>query len=205
MDINYRLQELERKLIRVDEYRVQGYKELNRQISEIAQTVNRQEVDNFFKKLVDTFETMLTNSYTISSNYNTILIAVGYAGFLTMWASLSNLLPTNIKLLTVIPFLISLLLVIFWEIYRMLLRSRDFTSFEKLQDEMKEKQKQNDFQAIIEIIENVNQMVNANAMKNRKYWNFVFWPAFTLGLSAALIMIGFLIFAAFTKTYPQIP
>ncbi|NLB81251.1 MAG: hypothetical protein GX800_06520, partial [Clostridiaceae bacterium] len=77
------------------------------------------QMDNTTEQIVEDQKQMLSTVYDRTNAYNTIIFLVGYTGFFSLWVLVKDEISTKQMLWSAIFICISLLSLVFFEVYKM--------------------------------------------------------------------------------------
>ncbi len=127
---------------------------------------------------LDVVKEIFSAVYGKATSYTNLIIAAGYVGFFTLWGSIKKDLPEWAILWSGAFILISLLIFIGFEIYKMISGSLHMKSMST--------QLQN---PSIHTLENIQREERKLALRSAKIWPFTLIPTVVFGMGAGLILL----------------
>ncbi|RBO82646.1 hypothetical protein [Marinomonas aquiplantarum] len=121
---------------------------------------------------------MFTHSYEKGSSYSNLIIIAGYIGFFTLWGSLRKELPSWAILVSGFCILLSLLIFICFELYKMIELSIKMNRISK--------RLQNSFENTIAEVKIIEEN---SALRSSRVWIYTLIPTVFFGLSAGFVLL----------------
>ncbi|MDH4870983.1 hypothetical protein E8E91_09110 [Pseudomonas sp. BN515] len=151
--------------------------ELGRQMQKFQRFQQNYEIDKQIEAMQQLNEKLASNAIS----YTNLILAAGYAGYLTFWATLSGKVPAWLFSLSGFLILTSLTLFICWEITKMVWGAIHMRRVSKLLAGQKGPQIVAQYQAAYASYQKKTNIV----------WVFFLVPTVVTGLGAAFALIGF--------------
>ena len=121
---------------------------------------------------------VFSHAYSQASSYSNVIIAAGYVGFFTLWASLQKDLPTWAILSSGFLILMSVMIFIGFELFKMINSSIQMHNVSKRLQ-----------QPSINTLQEIQRIEQNNALKSAKVWVFTVIPTVLCGFSAGMILL----------------
>jgi hypothetical protein len=127
---------------------------------------------------INAIKEIVTHTYSRAAAYTNLILVAGYVAFFTVWTTMKPDLNKALALSSGLLVLISVLLFVFSEIYKMYTGTLYFA---KLQKELAQKPSP----TLVQDIEAAEQEFNARALR---VWRIVFIPTVLLGCSGGILL-----------------
>lgn len=141
-------------------------------------TISHQQTRMLKNENINAAKELTSHAYAKANSYTNLIIVAGYIGFFTLWSSLKNDLPSWAILSSGFCILLSLLIFIGFELYKMISGS---IKMHKLS-----KRLQN---PTIETLNEIQRIERDGALSSAKIWIFTVIPTVFFGVAAGLILL----------------
>ncbi|NRQ42537.1 hypothetical protein HRH59_08110 [Rheinheimera sp. YQF-2] len=162
--------------------------------NDLARNINRmgqEQARMMTNENINVAKEVVAHAYGKANSYTNVIIAAGYVGFFTLWGSLKNDLPLWAILVSGALILISLLIFIGFEIYKMISSS--------VQMHRISKRLQTPDMGTLAAIQ---QIERESSLRNAKVWVFAVIPTVVTGFGAGLVLL-FCFLIEFLSPYLQ--
>ncbi|MGN2670951.1 hypothetical protein [Aliivibrio fischeri] len=163
------------EIYKLDKRCVARHNDLAKHINRISKEQARMQTN----ENVEIAKEIFSHAYGKASSYSNVIIAAGYVGFFTLWGSLKKDLPDWAVLLSGFLILLSVMIFIGFELFKMISSS--------IQMHRVSKRLQNPSIGTLLEIQKIEQN---NALKSAKIWVFTIIPTILFGFSAGMILLA---------------
>lgn len=147
-------------------------------LAENFNTMNQHQTRMINNENITAQKEIISHAYGKVSSYSNLIIIAGYIGFFTLWSSLKNDLPNWAILSSGFCILLSLLIFIGFEIYKMISSSIKMHRFSKALQ-----------QPNINTISQIQQIERNGALNSARIWIFTLIPTVFFGLTSGFILL----------------